>query len=330
MGTLMSDSKLPQCVAECLATHYGIEGRLERLPGENLNFLVTTASGQKFVSKIVDEHMSPAVVEMEFAAIEYAVNAGFQLHLPRIIENKYGNIETGIKIRINGNNRLRLISFIEGIEMSSIPDISERLLSELGKTLATFNVTMQDFNHPSAHRNHRWNLAEAGQHEDKIHLISDPAKRELLDGSFASWREARETLADVPWQFIHGDGHDENILVEGERVSGLIDFGDCCHNPTICELAICLTYLMMRGDEPLRIAAIITAGYQCVRPLAAKELALLYPLVCGRLAVSLCVANKRKTIDPGNPNWFGGEQACWRLLARLRAMGSASFLAGLC
>jgi hypothetical protein len=42
----------------------------------------------------------------------------------------------------------------------------------------------------------------------------------------------------------------------------------------------------------------------------------------------VCVANKRKTIDPGNPNWFGGEGACWRLLTRLRAMGPKAFVVG--
>ena len=325
----MNDSRLLQSVTECLAVSYGIEGELSRLPGENLNFLVVTARGDKFVSKIVDEHMPPDVVEMEFAAIEYAVKAGFQPHLPRIIENKYGNIETGIKIHKNNHNRLRLIAFIEGIEMSRLSDISDNLLIELGRTLASFDIAMQAFDHPFARRNHRWNLAAAGQHEDEIRLIADPAKRELLAGSFATWHEAREKVAEVPWQFIHGDGHDENILVEGERVTGLIDFGDCCHNPTICELAICLTYLMMRGDEPLRTATVITAGYQEVRPLAAEETALLYPLVCARLAVSACVANRRKAIDPENPNWFGGEQATWRLLERMRSMGSDSFVAGL-
>jgi Ser/Thr protein kinase RdoA (MazF antagonist) len=325
----MNDSKLLQSVAECLSANYGIEGELSRLPGENLNFLVVTASGEKFVSKIVDEHMPPAVVEMEFAAIEYAVGAGFQPHLPRMKENKYGNIETGIKIPLNRYNRLRIIRFIEGTELSHVPDISDRLLLEVGRTLASFDVAMQAFDHPFAHRSHRWNLAEAGQHEDAIRLIADPAKRELLVWSFAAWREARKRLADVPWQFIHGDGHDENILVTGERVSGLIDFGDCCHNPTICELAICLPYLMMRGAEPLRNAAVITTGYRAVRPLAAEEMALLYPLVCARLAVSVCVANKRKAIDPENPNWFGGEQATWRLLARMRSMGSEPFVAEL-
>ena len=174
-------------------------------------------------------------------------------------------------------------------------------------------------------RNHRWNLAAADQHEDKIELIGDAQRRELLEWAFRSWKGARRGLESVPWQFIHGDGHDENLLVSGGRVVGLIDFGDCCLNPCICELAICATYLMMRCADPIHRAATALSGYQQHTVLSAEELGLLYPLICGRLAVSIAVANARKTIDPHNPNWFGGEQSAWDLLDYLRGMGPQAF-----
>ncbi len=58
----MDDRKLLNTVTESLAGNYGIEGSLARLPGENLNFLVTDKDGTKHVFKIVDEHMPPDVV----------------------------------------------------------------------------------------------------------------------------------------------------------------------------------------------------------------------------------------------------------------------------
>ncbi len=91
-------ARLEQVVGECLAVNYGIRGELERLPGENLNFLVLLDGIKKYVFKIVDEHMPPVVVEMEFAAIEHAVRAGFQPRLPRVIANRYDGIETGINL----------------------------------------------------------------------------------------------------------------------------------------------------------------------------------------------------------------------------------------
>lgn len=316
-------------VRDCLAEHYGIEGRLERLPGENLNFLVIDKRNEKHVLKIVDEHMPPDVVAMEHAAIEHAMRVGFTARLPRIIKTIDGKIETGIEIRKNGLHRARLIEFLNGTGMSDLSDISENLLLDLGKTLAEFDQAMRGFDHPAAHRNHRWNLAQAEQHENKIALIDDSSKRQLLQWAFGLWRESRTRLVGLPWQFIHGDAHDENVLVEAGRVSGLIDFGDCGFNPTVCELAICLTYLMMRGDDPLHVAQLITRGYQGLQPLSADEIEMVYPLVCARLAVSVCIANKRKTIDPDNPNWFGGEGATWRMLRTLRDIGVKPFRAAL-
>jgi Ser/Thr protein kinase RdoA (MazF antagonist) len=164
----------------------------------------------------------------------------------------------------------------------------------------------------------------AGQHRDKIRLIAEREKRDLLVWAYAEWDGLRERLPELPWQFIHGDAHDENVLVDGDRVTGLIDFGDCCHNPTVCDLATCLTYMMMRGD-PLWVAQVIIGGYREVRPLSVAETHCLYRLICGRLAVSLCIANERKTIDPHNPNWFGGEGRTWQMLGQFRALGQAAF-----
>jgi Ser/Thr protein kinase RdoA (MazF antagonist) len=149
--------------------------------------------------------------------------------------------------------------------------------------------------------------------------VEAPEQRELLAWAYQAFRAVRPALAELPWQFIHGDAHDENLLVEEERVVGLIDFGDCCHNPTVSDLAICLTYLMMRGADPLSTASAILRGYGSVRPLLPAERAVLYPLICGRLAVSLCIASERKRIDPHNPNWFGGERRSWQFLHWLRA-----------
>ena len=106
----------------------------------------------------------------------------------------------------------------------------------MGISLAQYNLAMQGFDHPAAHRNHRWNLAEAGQHRDKICLVEDPEKRALLAWGFDAWEQVKSDLKSLPWQFIHGDMNRENILVRGDRVTGLVDFGDSCFNPAVCDL----------------------------------------------------------------------------------------------
>jgi Ser/Thr protein kinase RdoA (MazF antagonist) len=305
-------------ILRCLADHYGIEGRISRLLGENLNYLVNSDEGERFIFKIVDDDMPADFVAMENEAIEYAISAGFHAKLPRILKNRNGKIETGINLRTNVKYRARLQAYIDGSLLDSLSDISSSLGRNLGKTLAEFDLSMKSFDHPEAHRNHRWNLAEAGQHRSKLALIEEPEQRELLAWAFDFWAsQAQPVLPSLSHQFIHGDAHGENILVEGDRITGLLDFGDCCFNPTICELGVCLPYMMTGREEPFGIATGIVAAYHQVRPLSPEELGVLAPLICGRLAVTVSVEAERRKIDPHRPGWFEDGTQSWDLLRLL-------------
>ncbi len=112
----------------------------------------------------------------------------------------------------------------------------------------------------------------------------------------------------------------ENILVRGDQVTGLVDFGDSCFNPVICDLAICLAYIMMDRADPLQTAVTVTRAYHEIRPLTEAELSVIYPLICGRLATTIAVSTSRRRIDPDNPNWFGDEESTWKLLQALKDM----------
>lgn len=326
MQTDLTPPQLKDVVLRCLFDGYGIRGELKRLPGENLNYLVNADGGERYVLKIVDEDMPSAVVEMENKAISHAISAGIELDLPKIIENLSGNIETRVKIRINGVNRARLQHFIEGEVLENYSDISEKLLENVGISLASFDLAMENFNHPAAHRSHRWNLAEAGRHRHKSELIEDPVSRAMLVRAFDEWQQGSIDFDRLPAQYIHGDANRENLLVSGDCVVGLVDFGDACFNPTVCELAICLAYIMLEQPDPLGVAAKVYRGYCRVRPLNPLEERMLFPLICGRLAVSMGIAAQRRQVDPENPNWFSSDRHVWALLPTLLELGRERFL----
>lgn len=309
-------------ILQCLSDLYGIEGSLSRLPGENINYLVTVNDEERYVLKIVGASMPSEAVMMEYIAIKHASSNGFMLKLPRIVKNRQDKIESGINLRINSRHRFLLYHFLVGDLLSTMSDISIKTAKSVGNAIALFDLSMENFDHPAAHRNHPWNLAEAGQHERKIELIKDPDRRDLLAWAFHTWSsEAQPELAALPQQFIHGDANDDNILVDGGQVTGLLDLGDSGFNPTICELAACLPYLMMGRAEPLEIAASIVAAYHTTRPLCDTEFSVLMPLVCGRLAVTVSMAAERRQIDPSHPAWFISEAGAWSLLAFLRSKG---------
>ena len=128
-------------------------------------------------------------------------------------------------------------------------------------------------------------------------------------------------MPDLPQQVMHGDANRSNFLVRNDSIVGLIDFGDCCYNPRICELASCLAYLMMDHEDPLMVAATVTSAYTEAVILSEAELDVLFPLVCGRLAVSVCMATARKAEQPDHPNWFESLEPSLALLRKLRDIG---------
>ena len=314
----MKTSELEAAIGEFLFANYGLKGRLDRLGGENLNYLVTTPGGGRQVLKIVEETEGEESAELENQLIEHARKAGFEHGLPGIEKNYQGKIDTRIEIPVSGVYRARVLNFVEGNLLENQADISIKLLSNVGFSLARLDKSLEGFDHLALHRGHRWELLLAGQHREKLQQVSGAENRDLVAWAFDRWASVRDELDDLPRQAIHGDANPENILVEGERVSGFVDFGDACHNPRACELAICLAYLMMDREDPLQAADAVIEGYAAELPLAAAEREVLLPLVCGRLAVTVTMASARMAIDPDNPNWFGSLEPALALLRRLQ------------
>jgi Ser/Thr protein kinase RdoA (MazF antagonist) len=317
----MNKETIEFSIHEWLFRYFGLEGTLKRLGGENLNYLLTTESGENFVFKAVQQESAEDSADLEFAVLEHARKSHFPAKLPFIIKNYNRNIETGIKIPMYGACSARLISFVDGRLLENYSDISRKLLKNTGKTLAQFDLAIKDFDHPAAHQGHQWELVRAGQHRDKLEFIEDPEQRELVAWAFDLWEEVRDVLPELPHQVIHGDANKGNILAEGDRITGLVDFGDCCYNPRICELAICLSDVMTDCDDPMAAAASVIAGYAGEVELYGEELAVLFPLVCGRLAVTICMAMSRKSAAPDHPNWFVSLEPALGLLGALRKIG---------
>ncbi|MEJ8568907.1 phosphotransferase [Elongatibacter sediminis] len=310
---------IDKAVREALDQAYGINATLQRLPGENLNFEVVADDGRCWVAKVAGDQQPPEFTALEHAALQHASRSEIRLGLPHIHENKFGELETVLELCESWSKRLRVIHFIDGTVWPETTDISENLRFDLGRNLARFDAIMANFDHPEAHRHHRWELARADQHRDAVRLIGEPEKRELLNWAFHQFtNDISPVLNRLSDQFIHGDANRENLLIRGERLIGLVDFGDCCWNPSVCELAIAITYQMMDEPDPWAAAAPVIAGFESVRPLSDEERALLPGLVAARLANTLAVCAERRRIDPDHPNWFVSEAPAWRLLNRLR------------
>lgn len=298
-----------------LDTAYGLKAAITRLDGENDNYLVTTDSGARFVLKIAAAGQAPDLIELENAAVSAVQDACPELTLPQIVRTRSGELAATLPPNSAAPpQRARLLRYVDGEDWFDGGRVSHQRAFDFGRQAARITLALGALDHPAMQRSHQWDLARAGIHRHRTASIDDPNQRRLVRDAFLLWCGAEPLLADLPHSLIHGDLNDENLRVKNDRLYGVIDFGDCLYNPVICELAIALVYLTLDQPEPLALAAQIVAGYHRVRPLAAAELEVLFPLMCGRLATSVVIAAGRRRIDPDRTAWFVTEARAWRAL----------------
>lgn len=307
-----------------LSREYGIEGKISQLGGQGRNILVEASDGRRFVLKVSGDTETETEddqahdADVEHAAVEHLVQASVNVSLPRLVRTRAGAVGGGFGAPDGSVVRGRLLTFVPGSAWEDGPTPGTALLGDLGRKLGAVDRALETFSHPAAHRPHEWDLTGAHQHRSRVVHIPSPEHRRLAEWMFHMWAAgALPRLAALPRSFIHGDANDENVLVEDGRVAGLIDFGDALQNPTVCDLAIALAYSMQNQPDPLAAGAEVVRGYHAVRPLSRAEVEVLFPLVCGRLAVTVSVAADRRRRDPDHPTWFVSEDKAWRLIEQL-------------
>ncbi|MCP3977842.1 MAG: aminotransferase class III-fold pyridoxal phosphate-dependent enzyme [bacterium] len=301
-----------------LGRRYGLEGELRRLPGENENYLVTATDGRRFVLKIGLPDANPADVDLERVLAVRIASADIGLAAPELLPADDGSFGVLYASGDGTQRPARLMRFVTGTPWSEAGAPSTARLRDLGGAVARMIGALESVSHPATDRTHAWDLARACTQRPAVDRIDDADRRRVLDAAFQLYSAcALPRLSELRRSVIHGDVNDENVLVEGDRVTGILDFGDSLINPTVCELAIALAYAMLALPQPLAAAAQIVRGHHAVRPLDEVELDVLFPLVCGRLALSVSIAAQRPGDRSENPNWFVTEEPAWRLLTEL-------------
>jgi 4-aminobutyrate aminotransferase-like enzyme/Ser/Thr protein kinase RdoA (MazF antagonist) len=324
----MSSTDMTTAITALIKTEYGISGTLTRLAGENENYLIQTETGKRFVLKLADSDTTSGMIEIEYLAVERLIEAGLgagfdqerdanlTLGLPRVIPTRTGKIEALFLTDKGQPLRGRLLEFVRGQAWCDRLPAAAHRFEALGQTIARINLAMEAIIHPDARRTHHWDLARAQQHRASISLVKNPRHRRILEQVFHSYTAiAMDRFPDLPRSLIHGDINDDNILVDNDRIQGILDFGDCLENPTICDLAIALAYVTLDEPDPLEAASIMVGAYHQIRALSMKELEVLFPLMCTRLAVSVIISAKRRQIDPDRESWFVSEERAWKKLA---------------
>ena len=294
------------------ASRFGLDVReVLPLPGERtLNARVVTTDGHAYVVKLHPDHEAGDVA-LEIAALDDLARTPASPLVPRPVRSPDGSAE----IRVGGRIA-RVLSWLPGEVWADSGPATPARLRALGATVAAVDRALAGFDHPHLDRALRWNLVCAPDQRELLDSVADPERRRVAGSVLDAFAErVAPALAALPAQAIHNDANDRNVLVAGDRVTGLLDFGDLCRAPRICGLAVAAAYAVAaHGPRALRQ---VVEGYQGVAPLTAPELELLLDLVRARLALSVILAGWQSTRDPDNAYLLVSQDAVWPALQAL-------------
>ena len=86
------------------------------------------------------------------------------------------------------------------------------------------------------------NLLQSGWIDDHLTCIKNKKRYELIKNISVNFNRRLPELKSLNRQVIQNDPNDYNIIIAGDydeqkTVSGIIDFGDMCVAPRVCEVA---------------------------------------------------------------------------------------------
>lgn len=312
----------PRCSpaeAEAIAAErYGLAVQAADLPGEkDRNFLLRGESGPAGVLKVSQAQEDRGWLELEHAALARAATVA-GVRVPEVVRTR-ADEEITVWTATDGTPHLvRLLSFLPGRCYAEARPHDRHLLGSLGSQLARLGDALEGLVDPRSRRPLKWDLSRPLWIRDQLGALPDGPRRDAVTAAadrFAT--EVAPRLGELQRTLIYNDANDRNVLVEGGRVSGFVDFGDMVEGPRVCDLAIAIAYAMMGQTAPLDAACEVVRGYHAVRPLLDLELDLLWALVRTRLAVSVTCSAMERVAHPENPYLAISEAPAWELLGRM-------------
>ena len=323
--------------------HFGLTGEVRALPGEfDLNFVVSDgAADAGGASRNVVLKLSPAsrrpVFELVTACLDHLAGSTLSAHIPRLVipapalspAAVTGASRSPIReVDLDGAPYIACaLAYVDGIPLAEVRPRSMAVLQSLGALLAELDTALSGFDHPELDRDFEWRM-ESAPETIRAHLDGlDPAQG-LQDGPdtvAATLDRAVRWLDPVrdslPVTVIHNDANDYNVMVapslDGDRLAGLIDFGDVVRGWRAAELAVASAYAMMGLADPVEAACAITRGYSSVAPITNAECRAIIPLVALRLCLSVSVQARQMREQPGNAYLAVSQEPAWRLLRTL-------------
>lgn len=299
----------PEEAEQLAAELYGIEGTAEPLHGERDRSFKLVAGAGTFVLRVGNPADRPDALEAQSGAMLWVRAADPDLPVPEVVPNG----------QITGRHATQLTRFIDGVAPAGA-STPPGLRRNLGTLAARLSAALRGYDHPALHRPFPWNLTQLPQLRPLLEFV-DPDRRGVLDDALGRFEaETVPRLGRLGSQAVHGDLHDDNLVVDPidpEMIVGVFDFGDMSWAPRVIELAVAATYQCF-GADPAQAIAQVAAAFHTVTPLDDAEIDLLPDLVAGRCVQSLLMAARHVATHPENREYATADaDQMWETLVRL-------------
>ncbi len=227
----------------------------------NSNWLVETTTG-RFILTMYEARVAVADLPFFLGLLDHLAARGSPV--PRTIHDRQG-----AAYRMVGGKSVALIQFLPGL---SVDFASPAQARAVGEALAGLHRNAADFPHTRANTMAlpAWRELFEGCSEEGLASI-DPALPPMVSEELAVLGE--QWPAALPRSVIHADLFPDNVLLLGERVSGLIDFYFACTDLAAYDLAVTHSAWCFARDGDFRpeVAAALMEGYAAARPLSEEE-----------------------------------------------------------
>jgi hydroxylysine kinase len=286
------------------------------------NFRLRVKDGSEWVLKIANSAEDPALLDMQTQALLHIAKVDPSLPIPRVKTTPGGASFHEIDAPDGRRCIVRVLSFLPG-QLLDDATLQPELLRDIGAMAARLACALHGFSHPSARHQLLWDLTQAPALRAHTQHIEDPARRSIIEDVLDHFdAEVLPQLKMQRAQVIHNDVSGLNTLVDGNCVTGVIDFGDLIHAPLVCDLAVPIAELSRKHPDTIAVASEITAGYHAVTALEDDELRLIYDLASTRCAMEVAIANWRVRDHPENSDYImAGNQGAGEQLDRMRELG---------
>lgn len=297
---------------------YGLKGIINLLPGElDFNFKISSKN-ESYILKISRPNVDKDYIDFQNQLLNHISNQKSILS-PKIIPDKNGNDFSQINDEAGNLRFVRLLTWVDGRVWSNVNPQKENLLFSLGEQAGNLTNAFQGFDHPLAHRNIDWDLAQANWTKAYLNLFTQKQQK-ILTHFLNRFEKIQALYNSLRKSIVHNDANDNNIIVSNDlidpNIKTIIDYGDAVYTQIINDLAIAIAYAVMQKPDPLQASLSIVKGYHKAFPLIEDELSLLHNLVAIRLVISVTKSAINKKQEPDNTYLLISEKAAWDVLEK--------------